>query len=160
MKRTNRDRSLGKTFNHISRNIHWVVKHQLERYGVGSGQHFFLFLLDQSPGITQNEVSRKTNIDKATAAKGLAKLDLQGYIKRVPDTEDRRLRRLYLTEKGKEIIPKIKESLAQVTEICSADLSEKELEVLFSLLDKVESSLSTYVDSHITSFLSIDKERL
>lgn len=128
-----------------------MIKHQLEPYEVGSGQHFYLFLLDRTPGITQNEVSRGTGIDKATAAKGLAKLEQQGYIQRVPDKADRRVRRLYLTEKGKDIIPKVKESLARVTEVCSAELTQEELEQLFSLLDKVEHSLSTYIKHHIAA---------
>ena len=152
------DRSLGKTFNHISRNIHWMIKHQLEPYGVGSGQHFFLFLLDRTPGITQNEVSNITDIDKATAAKGLAKLEQQGYIERFPDKGDRRIRRLYLTKEGKEVIPRIKESLTRVTEVCSTKLTEEELEMLFYLLDKVENSLSTYIDSHIQSSTNTDEE--
>ena len=157
MNREYADRSLGKTINHISRNIHWMVKHQLEPYGVGSGQHFFLFLLDRSPGMTQNEVSVKTDIDKATAAKGLSKLEQQGYITRVPDERDRRIRRLYLTESGKEIIPKVKESLARVTEVGAAELTGEELEQLFSLLDTVENSLSTYITTCMKSSPDSDK---
>jgi len=87
------------------------------------------------------------NIDKATAAKGLAKLEKLGYLRRIPDREDRRIRRLYLSDRGNELIPKIQESLFRVTEVCSAGLTPDELEELFYLLDKVEHSLSRYVDA-------------
>jgi len=147
MNREYRGRSLGKTIHHISRGIHWMVKHQLDEYGVGSGQHFFLFLVDQQPGITQNEVSRKTDIDKATAAKGICRLEERGYIRRVPDQKDRRVRHLYLTERGKEIIPTIRNSFRKVTEICSAELTSGEQEQLFLLLHKVDHSLSTYIET-------------
>ena len=128
-----------------------MIKHDLEPYGIGSGQHFYLFLLDRSPGITQNEVSRGTDIDKATAAKGLAKLEQQGYIERIADDEDRRIRRLYLTEKGKAIIPRVTEGLMKITEVCSAELTGEELEQLFALLDKVEHSLSGYIETRMSS---------
>ncbi len=124
-----------------------MIRHELDSYGVGSGQHFLLFLVHQHPGITQNEVSRKTGIDKATAAKGLARLEQLGYLERIPDRSDRRVRRLYLTGAGTSLIPAIKASFRQVTEVCSAELTEEELDELFRLLDKVEHSLSCHIQS-------------
>lgn len=140
------ERSLGKQISHISRNIRWMIQRDLESIGVGSGQHFFLHLIEQHPGITQNEVSRMTDIDKATAAKGLAKLERRGYLRRVPDRDDRRIRRLYLSEAGEAVMPQIAATLRRVTEVCSTDLSSEELEELFDLLDKVEASLGRYIE--------------
>ena len=140
------ERSLGKQISHISRNIRWMIQRDLETIGVGSGQHFFLHLIQRHPGITQNEVSRITDIDKATAAKGLAKLEQRGYLRRIPDQDDRRIRRLYLSEAGEAVMPQIEAALRRVTEVCSADLSSEELEELFGLLDKVEASLGYYIE--------------
>ena len=140
------ERSLGKQISHISRNIRRMIQRDLETIGVGSGQHFFLHLVQRHPGITQNEVSRITDIDKATAAKGLAKLEQRGYLRRIPDQDDRRIRRLYLSESGEAVMPQIEATLRRVTEVCSTDLSAEELEELFGLLDKVEASLGRYVE--------------
>ena len=140
------EKSLGKQISHISRNIRWMIQRDLETIGVGSGQHFFLHLIQRHPGITQNEVSRKTDIDKATAAKGLAKLEQRGYLRRIPDQDDRRIRRLYLSEAGEAVMPQIEATLRRVTEVCSADLSAEELEELFRLLDKTEASLGRYIE--------------
>ena len=140
------ERSLGKQISHISRNIRWMIQRDLETIGVGSGQHFFLHLIQRYPGITQNEVSRITDIDKATAAKGLAKLEQRGYLRRIPDQDDRRIRRLYLSEAGEAVMPQIEATLRRVTEVCSTDLSSEELEELFGLLDKVEASLGRYIE--------------
>jgi len=140
------ERSLGRQISHISRNIRWMVQRELEAIGVGSGQHFFLYLVQRHPGITQNEVSRITDIDKATAAKGLAKLEQRGYLRRIPDRDDRRIRRLYLSEEGEAVMPQIEATLRRVTEVCSTDLSAEELGELFRLLDKVEASLVRYIE--------------
>ena len=80
-----------------------MIQRDLETIGVGSGQHFLLHLIQRHPGITQNEVSRMTDIDKATAAKGLAKLERRGYLRRIPDQDDRRIRRPYLSEAGEAL---------------------------------------------------------
>jgi len=103
-------------------------------------------LIQRHPGITQNEVSRKIDVDKATAAKGLAKLEQRGYLRRIPDQDDRRIRRLYLSEAGETVMPQIEATLRRVTEVCSTDLSAEELEELFGLLDKVETSLGRYIE--------------
>ena len=123
-----------------------MIQRDLETIGVGSGQHLFLHLIQRHPGITQNEVSRQTDIDKATAAKGLAKLEQRGYLRRIPDQDDRRIRRLYLSEAGEAVMPQIEATLRRVTEVCSTDLSAEELAELFGLLDKVEASLGRYIE--------------
>src|SRR6056297_759407 len=145
MEENSQERSLGKQISHISRDIRWMIQHELESCGVGSGTHFFLHLIEQHPGITQNELSRKTDIDKATAAKGLARLERQGYLHRIPDAQDGRVRRLYLTDAGMAIMPAIQATLRRVTEVCSADLSREELNQLFRLLDRVEAALGHYI---------------
>ena len=138
-------RSLGRQISYIARSIRWIVEHELGQLGVGSGTHFFLRIIHLNPGITQNELSEQTQIDKATAAKGLAKLGSLGYLTRVPDTKDRRFRRLYLTDAGQRIIPSIHATLRRVTEICATNLNAKELGELFTLLDRVEAAVSTYI---------------
>lgn len=140
-------RSLGKQISHIARNIRWMIQRDLENIGVGSGPHFFLHLIERNPGITQNDVSRLTDIDKATAAKGLAKLERLGYVQRKPAPDDRRVRQLYLTEAGQAVMPHIRDTLRHVTEVCAQDLSAGELDELFRLLGKVEASLGRYIES-------------
>ncbi len=138
-------RSLGKQISYLARSFRRIVEHELAPLGVGSGTHFFLRVIHLHPGITQNELSERTQIDKATAAKGLARLEDLGYLLRVPDGRDRRIRRLYLTNAGKRIIPSIHATLRHVTEICATNLDEGELDRLFTLLDRVEDAVSAHI---------------
>jgi DNA-binding MarR family transcriptional regulator len=88
-----------------------------------------------------------TDIDKATAAKGLARLERIGYVRRQPAPRDRRVRQLFLTEAGQAVMPHIKATLRHVTEVCAEDLTAAELDELFRLLGKVEASLDRYIES-------------
>ncbi len=138
-------RSLGRQISYIGRCVRWIVEHELGRLGVGSGTHHLLRHIHLSPGITQKELSRRTQIDKGTAARGVAELEAAGFVRREADPEDRRARRLYLTDEGKRLIPAVYATLRLVTDICAADLSAEELEELFNLLDRVEAAASAHI---------------
>jgi DNA-binding MarR family transcriptional regulator len=143
--RARADRSLGKQISYIARCVRWIVEHELGRLGLGSGTHHLLRHIHQSPGITQKELSRRTQINKGTAARGVAELEAAGYVRREPDAEDRRARRLYLTENGVRLIPAVYATLRHVTDICATDLSANELEELFTLLDRVEAAATAHI---------------
>ena len=121
------------------------MEHELGRLGVGSGTHHLLRHIHMSPGITQKELSRRTQIDKGTAARGVAELESAGYVRREADAGDRRARRLYLTDAGERLTPSVYATLRHVTDICAADLSAEKLEKLFALLDRVEAAASAHI---------------
>ena len=142
----NCDRSLGKQISYLARTIRWIADHELRQTGLSTATYLLVRVLHHNPGITQNELGKATQIDKATAAKGVAKLESIGYLKRVPDHHDGRVRRLYLTDAGQRVIPSVQLALRRVTEICATNLTESEIAELFGLLDRVEDAVSNYVE--------------
>ena len=118
---TKSDRSLGRQINYLARAIRWIADAELKETGLSTATYTFLRVVHRNPGITQNALGEETQIDKATAAKGVAKLESIGYLKRVPDHHDGRVRRLHLTDVGKRVIPSVKAALRRVTEICAAN---------------------------------------
>ena len=138
-------RSLGKQISYIARAIRWILDRELDQPGLSTATYMFVRVVSRTPGITQNELSDETQLDKATTAKGVAKLESLGYLTRVADRADGRVRHLYLTDSGERLIPSIHTALRRVTEICAADLTEAELDQLFGLLDRVEGAVSAYL---------------
>ena len=138
-------RSLGRQIHHIGRAIRWVADHELRETGLSTATYLLLRGIHDNPEMTQNELCEHSQVDKATVAKGVAKLESLGYVSRVVDSNDGRIRRLQLTDAGRRIIPSVHAALRRVTEICAADLTNAELEELLDLLDRVENALSTYV---------------
>ncbi len=99
-------KSFGKHITGIYRHLQIIINHDLNPFGLGSGQYvFFLGTLAQNEGISQKELSAIIKIDKTTTAKALKKLESEGYIFRQQDLDDKRYNRLYLTDKGTEFIP-------------------------------------------------------
>jgi len=137
--------SLGRRFSVISRNIQQIIRSILNDVHIGSGQFMFIHAVSLNEGISQQELSVLLDVDKATCARAVMKLERHGYIRREQDSGDLRLHHLYLTEKGNLIMPRIKETMQSVTEICGSELTPREREELVRLLDKVVNSTGAWV---------------
>ena len=142
---TDNHRSLGRQIHHIGRAIRWVADHELGETGLSTATYLLLQGIHDNPEMTQNDLCAHAQVDRATVAKGVAKLESLGYVSRVVDSNDGRIRRLQLTDAGRRVIPSVHAALRRVTEICAADLTNAELEELFELLDRVENAISTSV---------------
>ncbi|MFS8541400.1 MAG: MarR family transcriptional regulator, partial [Tissierellales bacterium] len=74
--------------------------------------------------------------------RAIKKLEKEGYVIRKRDEEDRRVKRIYLTEKALEIKPKVLDLMNQWEEKMLKSLTSVEREVFIDLLKKVGHSLS------------------
>lgn len=114
----------------------------LKDYNISSGQVMFLLELYYLDGINQEELSSYLNIDEANTTRAIKKLEKEGYVIRKRDEEDRRVKRIYLTEKALEIKPKVLDLMNQWEEKMLKSLTSVEREVFIDLLKKVGHSLS------------------
>ncbi|MBE6674033.1 MAG: MarR family transcriptional regulator [Ruminococcaceae bacterium] len=64
---------------------------------------FILFTLGINDGISQNDIVRATHLKGSTISVALARLEKEGYVKRLNDTYDQRQIRVYLTEQGEKL---------------------------------------------------------
>ena len=98
-----------------------------------------LYFLD---GISQEELSSYLNIDEANTTRAIRKLEKEGYVVRKRDEKDKRIKRIYLTEKALEIKPKVLDLMNQWEDKMLKGLTSVEREVFIDLLKKVGHSLS------------------
>jgi len=124
----------GKYIARINAYLQIVVNHHLEEYGIGSGQYMFLINIYENQGISQKELSSLIKIDKATTAKALKKLEVQGYINRVTSAEDKRYNKLYLSEKAIAFMPKLNEVLAKTSSDFTSGVSDEEYDQAMKVL--------------------------
>lgn len=129
--------SLGRWISLLYRQGQIYISNELKPYNIGYGQFPFLNVLFKNDGIHQEEISRMLTIDKATTGRALIKLEGEGYVKRVRDTEDRRAYKVFLTPKGRKLQPVLHQILSQWTTILSFDFSEEENEMIKQLLGRM-----------------------
>lgn len=130
-------KSVGRYISCIYRNFHKYMHEQLKQYDLGSGQFHFLMMLYKKDGVNQETLAETLNIDKATSARAIKKLEEKGYVTRTRDENDRRNYNVFLTEKAQTLKPQIKSILKNWTDFLLTNISKKEQEQLFIILDKI-----------------------
>ncbi len=88
----------------LYRNVQKYFDHVLAPYEIGSGQVIILMVINENTGITMQEVSSLCEIDKGTCTKSVNRLIEQEYVQVRQDEKDRRIKRLYTTDKAEDII--------------------------------------------------------
>ena len=105
----------------------------LEPCGIGSGQQFFLRHIYENQGISMYDLAQLGHFDKATVTKAAQKLEEMGYVTIVHDEKDRRIKRLYTTEKAQNVLEELYHKRNLWKDALMKDFSpevEKQLEAL------------------------------
>ena len=100
--------------------------------------HMFVFYISRNPGKSQEDIARYLCLNKSTVARSIAALEASGFVRRETDSEDKRVQRIYPTEKMLDILPRVKEISADWNKRITEDISEEELSVFNSVLEKIE----------------------
>lgn len=131
---------IGKYIGELHRASGMYFSKKFNKFGIGSGQYIFLLNLYRSSGITQEELTEKVKLDKATTARAIKKLEDEGYVNRVKKENDKRAYRLELTEKAESIKEEVYSIMNEWENKVRSCLTEEETEALINLLSKLRNS--------------------
>ena len=91
----------------LYRNTNKYFDRVLAEYEIGSGQMISLLIINEHEGITMQQLSGLAELDKGTITKNVQRLLDVGYITMENDSEDRRVKHLYTTDKSREVISQL-----------------------------------------------------
>lgn len=83
------------------------IGQELNRYGVNLAQSFVLFSLLENDGATLSEIGTRAQIENSSLTTMVDKLEKEDLVERRLYPQDRRVVRLFLTDKGRETANKI-----------------------------------------------------
>ncbi|UWR48147.1 MarR family winged helix-turn-helix transcriptional regulator [Phaeobacter inhibens] len=129
--------SAGYLINQLARLAFEGLRKEIEPLGIVPGQFPALLALWQRDGQTQRELVAKTDVEQATMANTLNRMERDGLIVRHAHPEDGRARVIYLTEKAKTIRDQAYRAAGDVNGAMLADLSEAERRTFIDLLQRV-----------------------
>ena len=92
----------------ISLNQQKYMKSKINDFDFDHNMRYIIFIYD-NPNCSQEDIVNMFGQSKGNIAKVLRKLEDKGYIKRQINPENRRKYMLNTTEKGSEIVPKIRQ---------------------------------------------------
>lgn len=130
-------RELGRAVTFLHRSRSRFMTDRLRDYGFSGAMYLILLHIEHHPGATQDSIANHMFIDKCNVARRTKKLEDLGYLYRETDRNDRRQNNLFLTEKGRELVPVIRTYLSQWGQGITAGLTDQECATLLSLLTKM-----------------------
>ncbi|GGI65776.1 MarR family transcriptional regulator [Enterococcus alcedinis] len=134
---SNTMKSISKYNAAIYRNGQSIINYKLKDLNIKSGQHDFFYVISKNEGISQKELSEYLYVGKSTTAKAVKNLVKNNYVEVKKDEHDKRVHRLYLTEKGRETAPVIDAVFLEIVDIFTKDLTEEEKDVTYNVLKKI-----------------------
>lgn len=100
-----RERSLGYMVNVAARALEQALHRRIAPHGVVPGQFPALLALYERGGRTQAELCVDVRIEQPTMARTLARMERDGLIERRPDPDDGRRSLVFLTPRGRRLVP-------------------------------------------------------
>lgn len=101
----------------LFRQLNLFLNRELETEKLSSADVLYLAMLYEKDGRTQDEMAETYAVDRAATTRSMQGLERKGLVRREMDENDRRVRRVYLTEKAmqySEAIRHVSEELANV----------------------------------------------
>lgn len=110
----------------------------LAQMGLKSCHASYLIEICAHPGISQEKLAGRICINKSNVARQAAALEEGGFVTRIPCEADRRVMRLYPTEKTLALLPQIQKILDTWSAYLTQDLSDDEKAQLARILAKMK----------------------
>ncbi|MCR4742992.1 MAG: MarR family transcriptional regulator [Treponema sp.] len=101
-----------------------------------------LFQLKENQNMTMKDLSEKINRDKSTTTVLVRKLEQEGLIETVSDTNDKRSKLIRLTKKGKEYNCKTSEISKDLIATFYKDFNQEEKEKFVEFLQRISNNFS------------------
>lgn len=133
--------SPGRRFSIIHRLSMVYLSGPLSETDISKGKIPYLMKILTSPGIVQEDLSNHLRLDRAATARALQSLEVNGFIHREEDPQDRRRKKVYPTPKAEGLQEEMVEILRAHNEVLLSGLTGEERTQLIRLLDKVIDNL-------------------
>ena len=128
--------------------VHRALNLLLGELDLSLAQHEILVTIRQRSGLTQRELSEHLLLIKSNATALLQKLEARGLVRRTPDAEDSRIKRLSLTRKGDELVQRSYTMQTRVINAMVSVMSNDELELTSDIMGRVGHAIDKLIERH------------
>ena len=119
------------------RSVQKYFAKELAQYHIGWGHFAILMSLYDQEGCSQDSLAQSRGFDKTMIAKSILRLEEEGIVYRKIDPEDKRIKRLYLTEKGITLKPEMRRIGFELNYSCSRILTQTRRHLLSRAFERL-----------------------
>lgn len=125
----------------IARALDSISNIEFKEYDLTKGQYLYLVRICENPGIIQEKLAEMIKVDRTTAARAIKKLEMNGFIVKKEDPHNKKIKKLFPTEQGKNVYPFIKRENDYSNIVALEGFSESEVDIIFNLLQRVRKNV-------------------
>ena len=125
----------------IARALDSISNIEFKEYDLTRGQYLYIVRICENPGIIQEKLAEMIKVDRTTAARAIKKLEMNGFIEKKDDEHNKKIKKLFPTEKGKCVYPFIKRENDYSNMVALEGFSEREAETISNLLQRVRKNI-------------------
>jgi DNA-binding MarR family transcriptional regulator len=134
-------RSAGFLANHMARLFAKGLQQNIKPLGLAPAQFMTLLALWEKDGLTQRELVERLDVEQATMANTLTRMERDGLIERRAHPEDGRSQSIHLTPKAVALCEPATSAARAVNGVALGDLSEEERLLFLDLTRRVIDAL-------------------
>ena len=135
------DEPVGTIVVQVARLVRLSFDKRARQIGVTRPQWQVLSVLARNEGINQCSLADLLEVEAVTAGRMIDRMQDAQLVERRPDPADRRAWRLFLTERGAELVDTLRPLALETYEIALAGIDESERQHLQALLEKMRANL-------------------
>ncbi|WP_313803991.1 MarR family transcriptional regulator [Cytobacillus sp.] len=125
----------------IARALDSISNIEFKEYELTKGQYLYLVRICENPGIIQEKVAEMIKVDRTTAARAIKKLEMNSFIEKKDDHDNKKIKKLFPTEKGKQVYPFIKKENDYSNRMALEGFSKTEADAIFNFLQRVRKNV-------------------
>jgi len=119
-------RNFGFILNDVARLLRTAFDRRVKSLGLTRSQWWVLNHLFRNDGVTQSELADILEVEKATLGRLLDRLEAKGWVRRESHADDRRAKRVFLTEEVEPALKAMRAAAADLRRDALAGLSAED----------------------------------
>lgn len=137
------DRNFGLILHDVARLLRKDFDRRVRELGLTRSQWWVLTHLFREDGLTQTQLADVMEIEKPSLGRLLDRLETKGWVRREPDPDDRRVKRIHLTPDVEPIVATMRSHAADVRTDALAGIPVAEREKFVDTLLVIKSNLQS-----------------
>lgn len=137
------DNRIGFLFHDVARFRSIVYDHFMQPHGLTRAQWRVLAALFRKDGLTQRELCDRLEIGAVTLSGLIDRLEARGWVERREDAQDRRVKRIWLTDQVRDIQADMVRRANELNRMALKGLNAAQIDDLIGMLKTVKANLIT-----------------
>ena len=125
----------------IARALDSISNIEFKEFDLTKGQYLYLIRICENPGIIQEQLIDLIKVDRSTATRAIQKLEANGFIEKKDDLKNKKIKKLFPTDKGNAVYPFIKRENDYSNLVALEGFSGQEQETAVELLQRIRKNV-------------------